>query len=93
MNIDSSYMGVGMAAAATPVMPDKLAEHRELIQAVKAVNASEMLGDKNMLTFAIDRDTHRPVVRILDRETNELVSQIPPETLLRLAADLKAMEK
>jgi uncharacterized FlaG/YvyC family protein len=91
--IDGSFSGVAMAAAYTPTRPEALAQNRELIQAVKAINASEMIGDKNMLTFVVDRETRRPVMRIVNRETNEVVSQLPPEHVLRMAEDLKSLQK
>ena len=62
--------------------------NREVIQAVRAVNASDKLGDKNELTFSLDRRTRRPVVKIVNRVTNEVVQQIPNEEVLRLAESL-----
>jgi len=92
MNIDSLYaVGQPLAAASAAPAPDKLAEHRELIQAVKALNAAELFGQNQELTFALDRETRRPVVRIIDRKTNEVIRQIPPELLLRLAQDLSLL--
>jgi flagellar protein FlaG len=64
------------------------AETRELIQAVKAVNQAELFGSGNELTFAMDRDSKRPVIRIVDRTTKEVVRQFPPEYVLRIAEDL-----
>lgn len=64
-------------------------ENREVIQAVRAVNASVKLGDNNELTFSLDRQTRRPVIKIVNRKTNEVVAQIPNEQVLRLAEDLK----
>jgi flagellar protein FlaG len=64
-------------------------ENREIIRAVRAVNASAMLGEKNELTFFLDRQTRRPVIKIVNRETNEVVQQIPNEQVLRLAEGLK----
>jgi uncharacterized FlaG/YvyC family protein len=64
-------------------------ENREIIQAVRAVNASVQLGDNNELTFSLDRQSRRPVIKIVNRETNEVVQQIPNEQVLRLAEDLK----
>jgi flagellar protein FlaG len=75
-------------AAATPIPSEQLAERRELIQAVKAVNAADLFGENSELTFALDRQTRRPVVRILDRKTKEVLRQIPPEYVLRLAEGL-----
>jgi uncharacterized FlaG/YvyC family protein len=56
---------------------------------VKAINASELLGQQNELTFAVDRATHRTIVRVVNKDTREVVMQIPPENVLRMAADLK----
>jgi len=58
-------------------------ENRQIIQAVRAVNASAKLGDSNELTFSLDRRTRRPVVKIVNRETNEVVEQIPNERVLK----------
>ena len=66
------------------------AENREVIQAVRAVNASVKLGDNNELTFSLDRHTRRPVIKIVNRKTNEVVAQIPNEQVLRLAEYLKS---
>ena len=97
MNIDSSFSGVAMASAFMPTKMETLVQNRELIQAVKAVNASEssndMIGDKNVLTFAVDRETRKPVMRIVNRETNEVVTQLPPEQVLRMAEELKSLER
>jgi uncharacterized FlaG/YvyC family protein len=65
------------------------AANREVIQAVRAVNASGKLGDKNQMTFSLDRHTRRPIITIVNRDTNEVVDQIPNEQVLRLAENLK----
>lgn len=92
MNIDSLHsVGQPLAAAAVSLPIEKLSEHRELIQAVKALNAAELFGQNQELTFAVDRETRRPVVRIVDRKTNEVIRQIPPELVLRLAQDLSLL--
>jgi len=65
-----------------------LVENRELIQSVKSVDASELFGDGSELTFALDRDTKRPVVRIVNSQTGEVLWQAPPEYMLRLAQTL-----
>jgi uncharacterized FlaG/YvyC family protein len=74
---------------ATAIPADKASENREVVQAVKALNQTEMFGQDNDLTFQKDPDTQRMVVKIVNRNTQEVVSQIPPEYVLRLAANLK----
>lgn len=92
MNIDSLHsVGQPLAAASTPLPAEKLSEHRELIQAVKALNAAEIFGQNRELTFVLDRETRRAVVRIVDRKTNEVIRQIPPELVLRMAKDLSLL--
>ena len=91
MNSVSGVPSVGntapVSAAPTPV--ERPTEQRELIRAVKALNAAETFGDKNEVTFLLDQKTRRPVVRIVNRDTNQVIRQIPPEYALRMAEDLK----
>jgi uncharacterized FlaG/YvyC family protein len=76
--------------APTPVETlDKAAEKREVVQAVKAVNGTEMFGSENVLRFQKDQETNRFVVRVINRKTGEVLSQVPEEYVLRLAEDLK----
>ncbi|MEQ1884418.1 MAG: flagellar protein FlaG [Bryobacteraceae bacterium] len=61
---------------------------RELIQAIRAVNAADLFGQNNELTFILDRASKRTVVRIVNRDTREVIQQIPAEYVLRLAEEL-----
>jgi hypothetical protein len=72
-----------------PVVEDR----RALIQAVRAVNEAELFGQQHELSFAVDRETRRPVVRIVDRKTRTVVQQIPSESVLRLAEELKQAQR
>jgi len=67
-------------------------EQRNLIQAVKAVNASGMLGQDNELTFVQDRTLRRAVAQIVNKQTGEVVDQIPAEYVLRMAEELNEVE-
>jgi flagellar protein FlaG len=71
------------------IAPDQAAQAREIVQAVKALNQAEFLGEENELQFRLDGGTRRIVVRVVNRKTKEVVSQAPPEYVLRLAEDLK----
>ena len=84
---------VNNPAQALPVVPDPanpkwLVENREMIRSVKSINASELFGEGSELTFAMDRETKRPVVRVVNRQTGEVLWQAPPEYMLRLAQTL-----
>lgn len=95
MNVDAVQYVVGqpLAAVSTVVPTEGLSQQRELIQAVRALNAAELFGQNSELTFVLDRETHRALVRLIDRKTNEVIRQIPPEYLLRMAQDLKALNE
>ncbi|MGA2435572.1 MAG: flagellar protein FlaG [Bryobacteraceae bacterium] len=86
MNI-SSVQGAGQPAApvSAPVPSEQIAQQREVIQAVRAVNEAGLYGQNNELVFAKDPQTRRPIVKVVQRDTNEVVDQIPPERVLQLA--------
>jgi uncharacterized FlaG/YvyC family protein len=89
MDISSiSNLSAHVSAPTQPVAPQPAgADQRALIQAVKAVNAAELFGSENELSFVLDRNTQRAVARIVNRETGELVAQIPPESVLQMAME------
>jgi uncharacterized FlaG/YvyC family protein len=79
-----------LGAPAEPAAPAPVTEEqRALIQAVKAVNAAEVFGENKEITFVMDRQAKRMVVRIVNSENGKVVDQIPPEYLLRLAEESK----
>ena len=80
--------GPALAAPTAPVDAQRTAENREVVQAVKAINAVEMFGSNSELTFLMDRMTQRPVIRLVDKETKAVIRQIPPEYVLKMAQDL-----
>jgi len=88
MALDRSVQAAPVSAPAAPV--DQASESRDVVQAVKALNGTEMFGSDNELMFQRDRGTNRMVIRLVNRKTEEVVSQIPPEYVLRLAQDVKS---
>src|SRR5579862_9703584 len=81
---------VNRAAQVLPGLPEAaspnwLAENRELIRTVKRIDAARLFGDGSELTFAMDHKTRRPEVRVIDRQTREVLWQAPPEYVLRMA--------
>ena len=96
MNI--SHLQVNLASGPADVQnspegpgPEQAARNRELLEAVRAINANESFGPGSELRFAVDRTTGDPLIRIVDRTTNEVLSQIPPEELVRLKAVLETL--
>jgi uncharacterized FlaG/YvyC family protein len=80
----SSYPVV---APVTTLSPQERAEQRQLIQAVHSINESQFFGDTSELTFSLDPNTRRPIFKLIDKRTQEVIRQIPAEYLLRLAQD------
>lgn len=71
-----------------PLSPQQRIEQNQLVQAVHSVNEARLLGQGRELTFSLDRETKRPVLKIVDKETKEVIRQIPPEYVLRLSGEL-----
>ena len=89
MEISAIKDSVPVAPSPAAIPAEQAVENRELIHAVKALNGTELFGHDNELVFQRDAKTHRMVIRMVNRETKEVVSQIPPEYVLRLAEDTK----
>jgi flagellar protein FlaG len=41
------------------------------------------------LTYVIDRETHSVIIKVIDRDTNEVLRQVPPEELMKLRAAMR----
>ena len=76
-----------IAQPAVPLL--RQPEKKAIIEAVRAVNKAELFGQKNEVTFVVDRRSQKVLVRIVNKETRELVRQIPNEYLQSLASDLR----
>jgi uncharacterized FlaG/YvyC family protein len=61
----------------------------ELTQAVKAVNGAKLFGQDSELSFLMDRESKRFVVRLVDKNTGKVIRQIPAASILSQAADLR----
>lgn len=90
MDITGVPRSVDPIAAPTAITPVPNApQQREIVHAVKALNATEMFGKENELVFRMDPKAHRMVIRIVNRKTQEVLSQVPPEYILSLHEDLQ----
>ena len=88
MDVSPVALGSALLTQRTEIPAADLAERRALMQATKTINDSGALG-KDELVFLVDSKTHRPIIRVQDRQTNEVVMQIPSDVILRLAENLK----
>jgi flagellar protein FlaG len=75
----------------TALSPEARTEQVQLIKAVRAVNSAELFGQNTELTFVMDRQSKRPLLRLVDVRTKEVIRQVPMEYALRLAQ--AAMDK
>jgi FlaG protein len=71
--------------SSTPALSE---DQRTLIRAVAAVNGSGTFGQDNELTYSVDRNAHIVVVKLVNKDTGNVVQQIPAEYLLRMAEEL-----
>ena len=89
MEIHALY-GVSQTLPIDPA--PKLREQADAQQAVvaagRALNKSELLGSDRELQFTRDSQTQRMVIQIVDSQSGDVVGQIPPETVLRILANL-----
>ena len=90
MDISAINRGIPVIASSNSVAPvdNSASTNRDVVQAVKALNGAEMFGE-NELTFQKDPQTHHMVIKIINKKTQDVVMQIPPEYVLELAQDLK----
>jgi len=90
MEIDAFRTGQWLPGTAQPNAPnERVTPKNDIVPAVKAVNEASLFGQQYELTFDMDRTSHRPLLRLVNRDTREVVRQIPPEYVLRLARDIK----
>jgi uncharacterized FlaG/YvyC family protein len=60
-----------------------------MVAAVREINKAELMGQNRELNFTRDPQTRQPVIQILDQSTGDVIDQLPPESLLLLAQQLK----
>jgi len=53
------------------------------------VNKAELLGQGRELSFRRNPETRQPVIAILDKDTGDVIDQIPAESVLQLAEQLR----
>jgi len=57
---------------------------------VKDLNDAVKMFNTN-LSFSIDKDTGKTVIKVVDVATKEVIRQIPPDDVLRIAAHIKEL--
>ncbi|MAG82216.1 MAG: hypothetical protein CMN89_15650 [Sutterellaceae bacterium] len=77
-------------AGAKPLMGEQAElSVSEVLEVVQKANAA-LTSNQSNLKFLVDSDNGKPIVQIVDRETQEVLKQIPSVEMLKIA---KAIEK
>ncbi len=84
---ETKKVGDGKEKIQTKLLDVSLEETKKLAEEIE-----KYLKDLNIkLSFKIDRKTHDIIVKIINRETGELIRQIPPQELLKLRQKLEEL--
>jgi flagellar protein FlaG len=66
-------------------------DEEQVTQALKSIN--ELLQTRSPdLEFSLDRDSNRAIVRVVDKETQEVIRQMPSEDVLQIAKALDRLQ-
>ena len=63
----------------------------EIDYAVEVINDTMTLINRS-LNFEVDEDNGRTVIKIIDRETGDLIKQLPSEDMLKLISHMQEMQ-
>jgi uncharacterized FlaG/YvyC family protein len=87
MEIHSLY-GVSQTVPVDPTARTRedVEAQQTVVAAVRALNKSELLGSDRELQFARDSQTQKMVIKIVDSRSGDVLSQLPPEQVLRIMA-------
>lgn len=64
----------------------------EVDEALDIVNKAAVFEQRS-LSFTMDELSGRSVVKVIERNTNQLIRQIPSEELLKVAQDIKRLQE
>ena len=84
------------AVRAPAVVPEPTPQQQPRLEQVeRAVESMKQLIEAkapNSLSFAIDSDTGKTIVKVSDAQTGEMIRQIPSEELLEIARSLDKLQ-
>ena len=102
-NVNPSSLNPDSAAARKPGVPEALNQSQETLKANTFPKPEDLEKSMNELKkkfneivdvgfeYSIDKDTNREVVKILDKRTNEVIRQYPPEEILNMIKRMDEM--
>lgn len=65
--------------------------HEQMEQALKSINSVLQLRSQD-LEFSVDSESHRTIVRVVDKKTKELIRQMPSQEALDIAKALDRLQ-
>ncbi|MDB5904584.1 MAG: flaG [Betaproteobacteria bacterium] len=80
-----------LAAVAETQPPAAPADPTAVKDAVKAANEA-VKAIKSELSFSVDEDTGKTVVRVVEKQTGTLIRQIPSQEMLEIAQALDRLQ-
>ncbi len=86
-SLDADHRGKGFAHIEKGDEKDteSIFKKEDLQNAIYQTN-SILFGDNGKLEFKIHEDTGRMIVKLIDKETKEVIKEVPPEKILDLVA-------
>ena len=87
MEIHSLY-GVSLPIDPAPKSREDADASQAVVAAIRALNRPELLGSDRQLQFTRDSQTQKMVIQIVDRQSGDVLDQIPPEQILLIMANL-----
>lgn len=76
----------------TPVEMKVKPSDIDVDQALSVVNKAAVFEQRS-LTFTMDEDSGRSVVKVIDKNTDQVIRQIPTEELLKVSQDIKKLQE
>jgi flagellar protein FlaG len=80
------------AESAIKVAPVREPTSKELGQAVAEVRKAVEIQAPNQISFSVDDESGRSVVRIIDQKTGATIRQIPSQEMLDIAKSIDKMQ-
>lgn len=90
INIDSADESNPAEKAAQVLQAQQADQNAQIKKAVEEINKSAM-NDQAEAIFGIHEKTHRVTIKIVDKETKEVIKEYPPEKTLDMIAKVWEM--
>lgn len=87
-SISNLPASVEAAPRPNPGTQEERTLNQSITAAVGKLNEAGILGEGREVQRSIAPGTHTPVIKVVDTQTKEVITQWPPAYLLQLAADL-----